>query len=91
MNCSLWFQPRGLTMVSTNFSMKSRLTSVYMSRLWATPSRSMKSIIARFMRALLCPKLSTPAPAKKSMYDLPFSSVCRALDADLNTVGYSRQ
>jgi hypothetical protein len=67
MNCSFIVMPRGSSTVPTNASMKSRLVVVAMSRLCATPSASRKAIIARFMRGLLCPKFSTPAPAKKSM------------------------
>jgi hypothetical protein len=67
MNCSFIVMPRGSSTVDTNDEMKSRLVVVAMSRLCATPSASRNSIMARFMRGLLCPKLSTPAPAKKSM------------------------
>ncbi len=79
--------PRGSRTTSAKRSTKSRLVVVYVSRLWATPSASRKAIMARFMRSSLWPKFKTPAPAKKSMYEVPASSTMRALDADAKTVG----
>ncbi len=54
-NIILWGMLRGSRITSVKRSIKRRLTVVCRSRLWVSPSRSMCSITARFIRSLLWP------------------------------------